>query len=106
MPSFDRHHRTLAGAVSRFPADASTLLLTASFSVIFVAIAVFGRVEARTASSGPQDMRIIDIWRAALDGVPAQAPVFLTFEVLSVLSFIAIVAISYAIAITIRFSRT
>jgi hypothetical protein len=86
--------------------DGITLAITALFAAIFLTIALLGRVEARTGSAGPREMRIIDIWRAALDSIPAEAPAFLTREILTAMMLIAILALSYALAITIRYSRS
>ena len=79
-----------------------TALLTALLAAVFALGIAFGWVTVRGARSGRRPMAIVDVWRAFLDNLPAQAPGVLSREVLLILLALAVVAAAYVLVATLR----
>jgi hypothetical protein len=89
---------------SRLP-DASTVATTILLSLVIAVALTLGRVEARTASAGVRNMRVIDVWRAMLDNLPDQAPGIFTREVVIVMLIVGLISFAYMLAVTLRVPR-
>ena len=79
-----------------------TALLTALLAAVFALGIAFGRVTVRGGRVGQREMPIVDVWRAFLDNLPAQAPGVLSRGVLLVLLALAVVAAAYVLVATLR----
>ena len=79
-----------------------TALLTALLAAVFALGIAFGRVTVRGGRGGQRVLPIVDVWRAFLDNLPAQAPGVLSRGVLLVLLALAVVAAAYVLVATLR----
>jgi hypothetical protein len=79
-----------------------TALLTAMLAAVFALGIALGRVTVRGGRGGQRVMPIVDVWRAFLDNLPAQAPGVLSRVVLLVLLALAVVAAAYVLVATLR----
>ena len=79
-----------------------TALLTALLAAVFALGIAFGQVTVRGVRGGRRVMPIVDVWRAFLDNLPAQAPGVLSREVLLILLALAVVAAAYVLVATLR----
>lgn len=71
-----------------------------------LALLVFSmRVETRNARGQQREARVVEVWRAALDHLPQQAPAVLQRDVLLALLALAAVAFAYVLVATARLPR-
>lgn len=81
---------------------ALTALLTAALAGLFALGVAWGRVAVRVGEAEWRALPVADVWRAPLDHLPPQAPDLLGRGVLMGLLALAVPALAYVLAATLR----
>jgi hypothetical protein len=99
--------RTSDDAGRRFmrSGTAVTAGLTAAVTLVLLALAWLIPLQTRNASGEKRDMSALTVWRELLRNLPDDAPFFLNFGVLAILSILALVIAAYVIVAIARLPR-